>query len=268
MSTKSNFKLKKWYFDGISEDGRALICYSAVMSWRMLSVQYASYLYLDGKGQAHSESRYRDAPLPAIEGDIIRWEDTKLQIRGEWRSAAPPVRTKLHDSEEGYLDWHCHQPAARCHIQLRNEPPITGFGYAECLEMTIPPWKMGFSELRWGRFAHPESPVVWIDLRGEPNRNWIFRGQEMIRDGEATDTTVRIPESDTELILTGHTPIEDKQKIMEVVQSVIGWMPGFDQFTPLHFLKAQETKWRSRGTLISPGQSEKTGWVIHELVKF
>jgi hypothetical protein len=69
MSNKSNFNLRKWYFDGISEDGRALICYSAVMSWRMLSVQYASYLYLDGNGKAHSESRYRDAPLPVIEGD-------------------------------------------------------------------------------------------------------------------------------------------------------------------------------------------------------
>ena len=134
--------------------------------------------------------------------------------------------------------------------------------------MTIPPWKMGFSELRWGRFAHPEFPVVWIDLRGEPNRNWIFSGQELTRNGEATDTTVRIPESDTELILAGHTPIEDKQKIMEVVQSVIGWMPGFDQFTPLHFLKAQETKWRSRGTLTTPGQPERSGWVIHEIVKF
>lgn len=268
MSIKSNFNLKKWYFDGVSEDGRALICYSAVMSWRMLSVQYASYLYLDANGQAHSESRYRDAPLPVTDGDIIRWEDTKLHIKGEWRSAAAPVRTKLHDSEEGYLDWHCHQPAAHCHIQLRDEPPVTGFGYVECLEMTIPPWKMGFSELRWGRFAHPESPVVWIDLRGEPNRNWIFSGQELTRNGEATDTTVRIPESDTKLIFAGHTPIEDKQKIMEVVQSVIGWMPGFDQFTPLHFLKAQETKWRSRGTLTTPGQPERSGWVIHEIVKF
>ena len=176
-----NFKLKKWYFDGISEDGRAIVCYSAVMSWRMLSVQYASYLYLDANGRAHSGSRYRDAPLPVLENDNIRWEDGKFRIKGEWHAAAAPVRTKLHDSEEGYLDWHCYQPAAHCHIQLREETPISGYGYAECLEMTIPPWKMGFSELRWGRLAHPESPIVWIDLRGEPNRSWIFNGQELIR---------------------------------------------------------------------------------------
>lgn len=268
MSSKSNFNLKKWYFDGISDDGRALICYSAVMSWRMLSVQYASYLYLDGKGQAHSESRFRDAPLPAVQGETIRWTDTKLRISGEWHAAAAPLRTKLHDSEEGFLDWHCYQPAATCHIQLRDEAPIAGYGYVECLEMTIPPWKMGFHELRWGRFAHPENPVVWIDLRGEPNRSWVFNGQELTRNGEVTDHIVKIPASDTELVFSGHTPIEDKQKIMEVVQSVIGWMPGFDQFTPLHFLKAQETKWRSLGTLKTPGQPETKGWVIHELVKF
>ena len=263
-----NFKLKKWYFDGISEDGRAIVCYSAVMSWRMLSVQYASYLYLDANGRAHSGSRYRDAPLPVLENDNIRWEDGKFRIKGEWHAAAAPVRTKLHDSEEGYLDWHCYQPAAHCHIQLREETPISGYGYAECLEMTIPPWKMGFSELRWGRLAHPESPIVWIDLRGEPNRSWIFNGQELIRNGDVSDTAIQMPDQQMDLSLRGHTPIEDKQKIMEVVQSLIGRMPGFDQFTPLHFLKAQETKWRSRGTLHTQGQPEKSGWVIHELVKF
>lgn len=83
-----------------------------------------------------------------------------------------------------------------------------------------------------------------------------------------SDTAIQMPDQQMDLSLSGHTPIEDKQKIMEVVQSLIGWMPGFDQFTPLHFLKAQETKWRSRGTLHTQGQPEKSGWVIHELVKF
>jgi hypothetical protein len=56
---------------------------------------------------------------------------------------------------------------------------------------------------------------------------------------------------------------------MEVVQSVIGWMPGFDRVYTFTLPESTgKLKWRSHGTLHIPGQTEKTGWVIHELVKF
>jgi hypothetical protein len=55
---------------------------------------------------------------------------------------------------------------------------------------------------------------------------------------------------------------------MEVVHDLIEWLPGFERFTPLHFLHAQETKWRSAGIFTRTDGTENKGWVIHELVKF
>lgn len=268
MTTNASFSLKKWYLDGVSEDGRTVICYSARMSWHGMAAQYAGYLYLRAPGDRRSESRFRNAYEPVAEGANIRWQDSGFNIRGEWESAAPPVRAMLHDSDEGSLNWHCHQPVAKCRIELGNEPPIAGWGYVECLEMTIPPWKMGFNELRWGRFAHPNAPIVWIDLRGNPNRSWVFDGQNSVSSSMVSDEKISISDSRKTLIMSNPTAIEDTTKIMEVVRSLVAWLPGFDRFTPLHFLQARETKWRSLGTLEAQGQAVRTGWVIHELVKF
>ncbi len=268
MKTKSSFHLKKWYFDCTTEDGRVLICYAALLHWRAFKVGYVSYIYVDGTGERHHMNKLKTVQEPEIEDKTIRWHDSSLDLSGSWHSAAPPIRTRLHDTDEGYLDWHCMQPAAQCSIRLGNDPNLSGWGYVECLEMTLPPWKMDFNELRWGRFTQANTPLVWIELRGKLNRFWVFDGQASIPVANISEEAIVLPESHKKLLLSEPYVLEDTNKIKETVDLLIRWMPGIDRFTPLHFLSAQETKWRSKGTLLVNDQVENTGWVIHELVKF
>lgn len=262
------FFLKKWYLDGVSDDGRTLIAYAATLRWRGFKIGYVSTLYLRAPGESRSESRLKEAPEPVVEDAVIRWQEEALGLSGRWERAAPPLRAMLHQSEEGYLDWHCLQPAARCHIQLGHEPPLQGWGYVECLEMTIPPWKLGLQELRWGRFAHPDAPLVWIDWKGAVNRCWVFDRQGQVQSATVSDEWVHLTEQQGQLSLYDPAVIEDKNKFMETVDLLVRWMPGIDRFTPLRFLKGRETKWRSAATMTVPGRPDRTGWAIHELVKF
>lgn len=268
MPKARSFHLKKWYLDCVSEDGRALICYAAQLTWLGVSVEYTSYLYLRAANETHSESRFRDMYEPVEDGLTIRWEDAGLGISGKWERTAPPLSAVLHETEKGRVVWNCLQPVSRCSIRLGDEKPVEGWGYVECLDMTIPPWEMGFNELRWGRFAHPDAPLVWIDLKGSLSRHWVFDGQTIVHVATITEECIQLPESEKTLLLSDPVVVEEKNKIMEVVGSLISWVPGIEHITPLRFLQAKETKWRANGKLVSPGQNIREGWVIYELVTF
>lgn len=268
MPEKSSFELKKWYFDGVDAEGRVIIGYSASLRWHGVKVPYASYLYLQQPGICRTESRFRRVAKPLVDEKNIRWADEGFHLQGQWTAAAPSFGKRLYEGPEGYLDWQCYQPASHCHIELGAVPPIVGLGYVECLEMTFPPWQLGLHELRWGRFAHPDMPVVWIDWKGEINRRWIFAKGQAMAGGVVDDSTVYSPDHDIKLQLERPVVIEEQEKIGAVVQSLVAWLPGIERFAPLRFLKAKEVKWLSEGTLAMTGEPARHGRVIHELVTF
>ncbi len=264
MSLKTPFSLSKWYFDGVSEEGSAIIAYSARLHWKSITVPYTSYLYLPANGPARVKSRFRGVVEPETGPDGIRWQEPHFTLEGEWQAAAAPLQARLHDSSAGYLDWHCLQPVSKCHIRLGKEPPIKGWGYVERLEMTLPPWALNFDELRWGRFAHPETPLVWIELKGQTTRRWVFDGQTLVQDAAISDQGIDMPLLGKRLLLEQPVVIEQLEKFREVMGGLLRWLPGFERFTPLKFLNARESKWRSAGTLLHNGAVRSTGWVIHE----
>ncbi len=264
---KTPFFLSKWYFDGVSDDGRAWIGYSAHLQWKGLTAPYTGFLYLNAAGAAQSASRFRQGTGPQWSPDgQLRWQDAALGISGQWESRAPALEHRLHEGPEGYLDWHCHMPAARCRIRMAGEPDLEGWGYVEHLEMTVPPWQLGIDELRWGRFANPEAPLVWIEWRGTPTRCWVFEGQNRVEHAAVSDRTIQWPGQHRELRLEQSAIIEQKAKILEVMRPLVRLLPGFQRFTPFRFLKAEEWKWRSAGVLVENGQERRRGWVIHECV--
>jgi len=238
------------------------------LTWLGVIIEYTSKIYLRAPSDTYSKSRFHDVAEPAVDGDMIRWEDAGLQVEGQWMRHAPPLRAVLHETKKGRVVWNCFQPVSQCSIRLEDEIPLSGRGYVECLDMTVPPWEMGFNELRWGRFANPEAPLVWIDLRGPVNRQWVFDGQTEVKAAGITEKSILVPESQKSLLLGNSVVIEEKNKIMEVVRSLVAWLPGIEHLTPLRFLQAKETKWRSWGKVTMPGQEMREGWVIHELVTF
>ncbi|MCK6693714.1 MAG: hypothetical protein L6Q97_16660 [Thermoanaerobaculia bacterium] len=268
MPEKTPFYLKKWYFDGVDADGRAIIAYSATLRWHGIRVPYTGYLYLKEPGVCLSGNRFRQVTRPVSAENQIGWQDKGFRLQGQWDAASPAIRTRLYEGPEGYLDWHCLHPAAYCRIELGQERPITGMGYVECLEMTFPPWQLGLRELRWGRFAHAEFPVVWIDWKGELNRRWVFGRERLLTNATVTDALIALPEAGLNLHLEHPVVIEQREKLGEITRSLAAYLPGIDRLTPLRFLKSKETKWLSQGTLLGPGKPERQGLVIHELVTF
>jgi len=267
MKSKSSFYLKKWYLDVTAEDGRTLICYAAHLHWYLFKVSYGSYIYRDALGETQRDSHFRETQEPLVQGDLIGWQDAKFGIKGSWTKLTPAVQCRIHDAVEGQVDWHCHQPAAQVQVQFKNEAPLLGMGYVECLEMSLPPWKMEFSTLRWGRFAHAEAPLIWIEMRGNPDRVWVFEGQNLIKNARIAENRIELPDQNKVLCLENPIVLENTDKIRETVDLLMAWIPGIDRFTPLNFLQAEEKKWCSEGILYVDGVKAYSGKVIHELVE-
>ena len=264
-----DFHLQKWYFDGVDSTGRALIAYSAQLKWHGIQVPYSGYLYLRAPGDVRSENKFVQAAGLEVTADAIDLKFGNLPVHGRWERSSRPITQRLYENETGYLDWHCHMPAAQCQIQVKQDPLLKGWGYVEMLEMTLPPWQLGLDELRWGRFADPDWPVVWIDWIGKLNRRWIFaNGRLLDTGGVVSDNVVEAPDKEWALYLKAPQVLEEKEKMKEVFQALASFLPGIYRMAPLRFIGAAETKWLSEGELHRPGMPPRKAWVIHELVKF
>ena len=74
----------------------------------------------------------------------------------ECRDLAAPM---MYRESAGSIVWTCLQPGSRVNISL-GDRQLAGLGYAECLSVTLPPWRLPLSELRWGRFVSAEHSLA------------------------------------------------------------------------------------------------------------
>jgi hypothetical protein len=264
---RGNFHLNKWFLDFTGENGEAMIFYAAKLTWYGLSTSYTSWLRYDAAFGVRLKSRFRNVQIPQINDDLISWDDTKYGVSGTWESLAKMIRARLFDSDEGFLDWQCFQPASK--VQLRiNDRILDGRGYAEQLILTVPPWKIPMDELRWGRFGSDESNMVWIELREKEKRQWLWLNGEKIENCIIEDDRVSLPEKNLILNLDRGVVLESEKKIFSVVEKLIRYIPGFSKVMPISFLMADEIKWLSKGELQTHGSTFENGTAIHELVNF
>ena len=64
-------------------------------------------------------------------------------------------------------------PRSRAQIDLGGACYV-GFGYVEQLTLTLPPWRLPFNILRWGRYASASRSIIWIAWRGAEERRFIW----------------------------------------------------------------------------------------------
>ncbi|HEY8131907.1 MAG TPA: hypothetical protein VII12_08435, partial [Thermoanaerobaculia bacterium] len=110
-------------------------------------------------------------------------------------------------------------------------------------------WDLPIDELRWGRFGGDEVSLVWIQWKGARPLDLL------LVDGRRVDHS-----SDLDLSIEGDSVIRSAA-LSETLASMI-------PLVPKRLLKAQETKWRGRGTVRRRNAVVDRGWAIHELVKF
>lgn len=264
---KNGLYLNKWFLDFIGDNGETMIFYAANLNWGPFSVPYTSWIHYDPDRGIKSTSRYRRVRLPVKDENQITWKDETFKIEGLWESRSTPIEARLYDSKKGYLDWKCYQPASDVQLNINNRS-LKGRGYAEQLILTASPWKIPMDELRWGHWGSENDTVVWIELRKEDKKQWLWVNGEKVEQNHIEDDLLKIPGRNLTLRLDRKVVLESEKKISSVMDKLNKYLPGFRKIIPVQFLRADEKKWLSNGTFYNKYNRVVNGMAIHELVNF
>ncbi len=256
----SSFHLSKWYLDCVAENGDAFVGYWGRLAWKGIELAYESVLRADQNG-VRSRSSIRRDPEPQLGDGRIEWQAPALGATCTWEALAPPAREVLLETPKGKVEWSCVQPKARVSGVVEGVP-IEGLGYAERLDLTLAPWKLPIRELHWGRFLGDGEGLVWVDWRGDHNRQLVLRdarptsGVRVVEDGLRGD--------DFSLSFA------DKRTLREgpIGRSDLAVIPRLTSLFSERILGRDERKWRSRGRLERRGAPAVEGWAIHEVVRW
>jgi hypothetical protein len=262
----TEFGLSKWYLDCVADDGEAVVVYVAELRWRALSIGYSSVLGWRA-GETRVRTSARTSGPPSVHDDSVVCSSESLGFHGTWRSQSTRLTRTILDSDHGRLEWDCLQPRASVSLHVDGRT-IEGLGYVEHVRMSVPPWRMPFDTLHWGRFLEASArgvaaAIVWIDLRGSCPARYVFvNGVEQ----EVRDL------SDSEIALANGDVLRlDRRDVLRegaLGQTVLSAIPRLARAVPGRILGLHETKWRSRGALGRADGRTSTGWAIHEVVRW
>lgn len=254
------FALTKWYLDCVDEDGTAFIGYSARLSYRGTGVSYASTLLRDASGLVLTRTSLRRSAPPLTAGSTVSWVHRPLAVAGIWHATAPPVSRTLFERHGGAVAWNCMQPLSRARVQPGSHRPVSGWGYAESLEITIPPWQLPFDHLRWGHFMADGGALVWIQWQGEHDATWVF-----VDGAETASATVddgRVKGRGLDLRLDRCCVLREGS----LGSTTLGRGTVLTRLLPVSILRTFEQKWLSRAVLQRGASPPVAGWAIHETV--
>jgi hypothetical protein len=99
----------------------------------------------------------------------------------------PGDSTDLVNGPDGLINWTCHMPRAQATVQFHGEK-IAGLGYVESLTLSIPPSKLPFRTLRWGRHLSDRHWLVWIGWAVAAigvGSGWTVRSSQQLRSSTA-----------------------------------------------------------------------------------
>jgi hypothetical protein len=262
--TRANLTLTKWYLDLVTDDGQVRIAYVADLTLGPLRLGYESLLRASGGTPARTNTFFLPPVKPTIEEGSLSWHSRRLNVAGRWRFTGAPIRRSILSTPEGSVDWHCLAPSAQVTL-VDDEESLNGLGYAECLTLTIPPWRLPIEELYWGRFVAPDTTLVWIDWRGpHAFRSVILNGEEL---STARVSSEGIFDERRGLALTFSDPLVLRAGVLG--GTALSRIPArLRRALPASALLIDEHKWRQSGSLHREGQQPKTGWVIHEVVRW
>ncbi len=255
------FRVRKWYFDCVTEDGTAFIGYAAQVGIGPFRATLQSMLW--SPEDAPTSSRWTATPsrLPRLSDRGVIWVSPRLGVRGSWLGDSSPIRRILLQTSSHRVEWRCHLPA--CDVDLECDAGrIRGAGYAEELLLRGRPEGLPLRELRWGRFGATGHHVVWIEWRGpSPLRLVVSNGGE--------EPAVRVDEREVRFS-TGALSLEESRLIRSgsVTGAAFDGLPGLRRLAPRRWDDWIEDKWLSRGRLSRKDGSVVEGWAIHERVRW
>jgi hypothetical protein len=255
----SDFSLRKWYMDAADDRGDVYIGYSVSLKWGKLELNGVQHLWRSpGEGVKTQTKITRNCPPEYKNRDKLVWKTGTVE--GTWESVEKPIVAILLDTKDGKIEWQCNQPKARATIKTA-QLSFSGWGYTECINITIPVWKLPFKVLYWGRCHTKSHSLVWIKWEGKTRRDLIwFDGkcsQEFIIEAD------KITGPDFRLQLGENVPLREG-KLGSTIFPSLG---NLTRILPEMVLSVDERKWYNRGTL-ETAAGEESATVIYEEVRW
>lgn len=255
----TDFRLEKWYLDCVSTDGAVLIGYAARLKWGPIRLDYGARITKFRGGTPCQRQSLSFGTVDEGSG-TIRWANDRLKVAGEWTGGEPIGSIIVVDEPSGRIEWQCL--GANCAVDVRVDgQAMTGVGYVERLTMTVPPWMLPFTELRWGRFISDDrrSHMVWTDMRGRAPRNWVW-----LDSGEPVAGTVDangVRTESAELVFLSSDPL----RCDNVARTLMGRFAFMTKLLPEGLRAIREDKQVS-SCVLRTRDSESRGFSINEVV--
>jgi hypothetical protein len=260
---ETGFHLAKWYFDCISDDGSFCIGYTALLQWKKFTLHYTSVLHGGAKSTPRSFTSFLPSASPLLINDRMEWSCKDIDAEGTWKRKFDLIERTLLENEQGSIHWSCLMPGADTTMRIGGDI-VSGLGYVELLEMTIPPWKLPIDELRWGRFLSQTDAIVWIEWRGSHPLRLVNHNGRMIECPTLDDSTIGSENDRWSLALDRSTVIRSGP----IIKTALKKIPGIEMVFPKNILHAEECKWLSWGSLRGGDHQLSNGFAIHEIVRF
>ncbi|MGB6693263.1 MAG: hypothetical protein WBE56_03720 [Terracidiphilus sp.] len=256
--TSTGFSLVKWYPDCVTDTGEVAILYSARVKWRGMSLAYSNFIGISGESRTERSSM-RSAKIEPT-ADTITVAAFQRDLCGLWTAKAAPFERTVFKNEQGSVVWNCLQPSAAVRVTTEGRE-WTGLGYAECLTLTLPPWKLPMRHLRWGRFVSAQDALAWIDWQGPYSlnlavHNGVQAGNATVSDSEISCDRATLRMAESASIRSGR-----------LASTILPGAPALARMFPSSIFSIEEKKWRSRGVL-ETADHQALGWVIHEAVEW
>jgi hypothetical protein len=236
-----------------------LICYAARVRYGLLGFSYGARMTKAPQGDLIQRQSLSFGHAEQTDG-AIALHNSRLKIQGRWTGGSPIARTTLVDLPAGPIEWECLSANAVVSAQIDGQP-LEGTGYVERLRMTVPPWRLPFTVLRWGRYISADSRdrVVWIDMIGELNRSWIWLNADDAVSGIVDERGVRTDAA--ELAFETSRPIRSEN----VARSLLGPLEFLKRLLPRTLRAVAEEKQVASCTLVVDGTTSR-GTSISEVV--
>ena len=135
----------------------------------------------------------------------------------------------------------------------------------EVVTLTLPPWRLPFADLRWGRFIADDrsDALTWIATDDGSGFVGVWMPRVPARqDGCVEDGAVRLAAGPA-LTWDAGSPIRRET----VTRSLLGRLAPLGRLLPRGVRHLDENKALSRGVLVD-GEDVRPGWVLHERVRW
>lgn len=252
------FLLRKWYFDVTGPDGAVAIAYWAEVRWGRW-IRRGSALFRCPSPQPDWRFGIPTGPEPSEQPGGVDWRATELGCRLRLKPLLPPSDHRLLDLPPGAVVWRAVAPSAAAAFEFDDGSEIAGPGYAEWVELRIPPWKLPITTLRWGRFLSTNASLVWIAWEGSHPLRLLLRDGVRVPAAAIDDHAVRM--EGAALHLTEPTPLADADVSAMLAPSAL--RPVAERLT-----STWQTRWLSRGELTGTDGVVVAGTAIHEVVRW